>query len=108
MISVVILLPVILVALSRGGALVNLIELRLRWVPLVLAALALQLLIFTPFRLEPLISGWTTQLYLLSMGMLIVWVALNWRIPGMAIMALGLLSNFVAIAANGGYMPVAP
>jgi Family of unknown function (DUF5317) len=108
MISVVILLPVIAVALLRGGALVNLMELHLRWVPLVLAALAVQLLIFTPFRAAPLIPAWTIQLYLLSMAMLTLWVALNWRIPGMALMALGLLSNFVAIAANGGYMPVAP
>jgi hypothetical protein len=67
-----------------------------------------QLLIFTPFRAEPLIPAWTTQLYMLSMALLIVWVALNWRIPGMALMALGLLSNFAAIAANGGYMPVSP
>jgi hypothetical protein len=108
MISVAILLPVIAVALLRGGALVNLVELRLRWIPLVLAALAVQLLIFTPFRQEPLIPAWTTQLYMLSMAMLTVWVTLNWRIPGMALMALGLLSNFAAIAANDGYMPVAP
>ena len=108
MISVVILLPVIAVALLRGGALANLVELRLRWVPLVLAALAVQLLIFTPFRAEPLIRGWTTPLYMLSMALLTIWVALNWRIPGMALMALGLLSNFAAIAANGGYMPVSP
>jgi hypothetical protein len=108
MISVVILLPVIAVALLRGGSLVNLVELRLRWVPLVVAALAVQLLIFTPFRAEPLISAWTPQLYMLSMALLTAWIALNWRIPGMALMALGLLSNFAAIAANGGYMPVSP
>jgi hypothetical protein len=108
MISVVILLPVIAVAVLRGGSLVNLVELRLRWVPLVVVALAVQLLIFTPFRAEPLIPGWTTQLYMLSMALLTIWVALNWRVPGMVLMALGLLSNFVAIAANGGYMPVSP
>jgi uncharacterized protein DUF5317 len=108
MISVVILLPVIAVALLRGGSLVNMVELRLRWVPLVLAALAVQLLIFTPFRAEPLIPAWTIEFYMLSMALLTIWVALNWRIPGMALMALGLFSNFVAIAANGGYMPVSP
>src|SRR5262245_14727685 len=108
MISVVILLPVIAIALLRGGSLINLVELRLRWVPLVLAALAVQLLIFTPFRSQPLISAWTIQLYILSMALLTLWVALNWRIPGMVLMALGLLANFAAIAANGGYMPVSP
>jgi hypothetical protein len=74
----------------------------------VLAALAMQLLIFTPFLAKSLISMWTTQLYMFSMALLTIWVALNWRIPGMALMALGLLSNFVAIAVNGGYMPVSP
>jgi Family of unknown function (DUF5317) len=108
MVILVILLPVIAVALLRGGTLANLIELRLRWTPLVLVALAVQLLIFTPFRKQPLIPIWTPQLYMLSMALLTAWVALNWRIPGMALMALGLLSNFAAIAANGGYMPVAP
>jgi Family of unknown function (DUF5317) len=108
MISMVILLPAVAVALLRGGSLMNLVELRLRWVPLVLGALAVQLLIFTPFRATPLIPAWTTQLYMLSMALLTLWVALNWRIAGMALMALGLLANFAAIAANGGYMPVAP
>jgi hypothetical protein len=108
MISVVIVLPVIVVALLRGGSLINLVELRLRWIPLVLGALAVQLLIFTPFRAEPLLPAWTTQLYMLSMALLTLWVALNWRIPGMALMALGLLANFAAIVANGGYMPVSP
>jgi hypothetical protein len=108
MISVTILLPAIAIALLRGGSLINLIELRLRWVPLVLGALAVQLLIFTPFRATPLIPAWTAQLYMLSMALLTLWVALNWRIPGMALMALGLLANSAAIAANGGYMPVSP
>ena len=32
-------------------------------------------------------------------------VLLNWRIPGVLVVALGGLSNFVAITANGGVMP---
>src|SRR3712207_3333808 len=94
------------VALLRGGSLANFSRLELRWVGLVLAGLALQLLIFTPFRDAPLVTAMPTQLYLLSMPLLTVWVALNWRVPGMPLMALGLLMNFAAIAANGGYMPV--
>jgi hypothetical protein len=95
-------------ALARGGSLAHFASLPLRWVPLAFAALVVQLLIFTPFRAISLFPGATVPLYLLSMALLVVWVAANWRIPGMAIMALGLLLNFAAIVANGGHMPVAP
>jgi hypothetical protein len=95
------------VALLRGGSLSHFVDLPLRWVPLVVAALALQLLIFTPFLKVPIIPVLTAPLYVVSMILLIGWVAANWRIPGMAIMAVGLLLNVVAIVANGGHMPVA-
>ena len=95
-------------ALLRGGSLRNFANLPLRWIPLAIGSFVLQLMIFTPFRKTPLIAVATPQLYFLSMAMLTVWVALNWRIPGMALMAAGLLGNFAAIVANGGYMPVSP
>jgi hypothetical protein len=96
------------VALLRGGSLSNFVDLPLRWLPLVVAGFALQLLIFTPGLKTPLLPALTTPLYLLSMALLILWVAANWRTPGMAIMAAGLLLNFLAIVANGGHMPVSP
>ena len=99
---------VMIVALLRGGSLRNFSSLRLRWIPLAIGSFLLQLLIFTPFRETPLVTISTTQIYMLSMALLTLWVAANWRIPGMALMAAGLLANFVAIAANGGYMPVSP
>ena len=42
----------------------------------------------------------------LSMLVLAFWVALNWRIPGMLLIAAGLLMNFAAVTANDGKMPV--
>jgi hypothetical protein len=42
------------------------------------------------------------------MFLLVIWVAANWRIPGMALIALGLALNVIAISANAGHMPVAP
>jgi hypothetical protein len=98
----------IVVALLRGGSLQHFAALRVRWVPLVVAGFALQLLIFTPLRHVPLVSVATPELYVVSMLLLVVWVARNWRIPGMALMAAGLLLNTIAIIANGGYMPVSP
>ena len=97
---------VIVVALLRGGSLRNFGALRVRWLPLVFAALAVQLLIFTPFARVPPIAAAVVPLYLLSMALLTLWVAANWRIPGMALMAAGLLMNLAAIVANGGHMPV--
>jgi hypothetical protein len=64
------------------------------------------LLIFTPFRATSLISVATPWLYVLSMLLLAAWVAANRHIPGMLLMAVGLLLNLAAITANGGYMPV--
>jgi hypothetical protein len=95
-------------ALVRGGSLHNIASLQLRGIPLVIGGLILQLLIFTPFRMLPLLSIATPQLYVVSMALLVVWVALNWHIPGITLMGAGLLMNCAAIVANNGYMPVAP
>jgi len=40
------------------------------------------------------------------MLLLVIWVAANWRIPGMALIAIGLALNVIAITTNGGHMPV--
>lgn len=96
----------IVAALLRGGSLQNFGALRVRRVPLIVAAFGLQFLIFAPIA-APLIPPWAiTPLYILSMALLTLWAAINRRVPGMLIMAAGLLSNFAAITANGGYMPV--
>lgn len=96
----------IVVGVLRGGSLRHFADLPLRWIPLIVASFALQLLLFTPFRRQPLISVAVEPLYIVSMLMAIVWVARNWHIPGMPLIALGLLMNAVAIVANGGHMPV--
>ncbi len=98
----------IIVALLRGGALRNFGMLHLRWIPLVGASLALQLLLFTPFSKTSVVAFAVPELYVVSMLLLVAWVAVNWRVPGMALLATGLLFNTIAIAVNGGYMPVSP
>jgi hypothetical protein len=96
------------VGVLRGGSLRNFAGLDLRWIPLVVASFALQLLLFTPFLHRPLLAVAVEPLYVLSMLMVAAWVALNWRVPGMPLIAVGLLSNLVAIVANGGHMPISP
>jgi hypothetical protein len=68
----------------------------------------LHLLIFTPFGRSPLVAFATLPIYVLSLALLAIWVAANWRIPGMALIATGLALNVAVIAANGGHMPVLP
>lgn len=98
----------IIVALLRGGSLRHFGMLQLRWIPLVVASLVLQLLLFTPLSKALVIAFAIPELYVVSMLLLVAWVVLNWRIPGMALLATGLLFNTIAIAVNGGYMPVSP
>jgi Family of unknown function (DUF5317) len=108
MLRLAIIALVIIVALLRGGSLRNLAAVQLRWLPLVIMGFALQLLIFTPFARSPLVAFATLPIYVLSLALLAIWVAANWRIPGMALIAIGLALNIAVIAANGGHMPVLP
>ncbi|MBK9709839.1 MAG: DUF5317 domain-containing protein [Kouleothrix sp.] len=108
MLRVIIIVLVIAVALLRGGSLSSFAALPLRWPALAILGFALQLLIFTPFARAPLIAVATAPLYTLSLALVAVWVARNWRIPGMALIAVGLLLNVAAVAANGGHMPISP
>ena len=73
---------------------------------LAFVALALQLLVIhgplgsddTPRRVVLVVS------YLL----LLVFIAFNLRRPGLVILGVGVLLNFLAIASNGGLMPISP
>lgn len=92
------------IAVLRGGRLVNLgdIELRSWW----LLFLALGLQFGTRLLPDEAWSEWTgVAMVLLSYALLMVLVVLNRSASGMWIVGLGVLMNFVVIAANGG-MPV--
>lgn len=108
MLMLVIIAVALVAGLVRGGSLQGLAQIQLRWVPLVLLGLALQLLIFTPGREQGLITVFVPQIYVLSMAILTAWVLLHRDLPGVLIMSVGLLMNLAAIAANGGFMPVDP
>lgn len=86
-----------------GGQLRRLSELRFRAVPLVLAALLVQIVIISiiPGGNESVRQAAHVGSYLI----VFVFFALNRRVPGMWLIAVGALMNFVAITANGGVMP---
>jgi hypothetical protein len=86
-----------------GGSLRRLADLRLRWIPLAVAALAVQLFVVTiwPRMPHPLaIAG-----HLISYAMLgaVVWA--NRKLPGMLLIGIGAGLNFLAILINGGTLP---
>jgi hypothetical protein len=91
---------------GRPGRLAD-IQLRSSW--LFFTAIVLQLVAF-PSPIFPLQvpAGMATVLSVASYGCLVAVTAVNLRLPGMAIAGLGMVSNLVAIVANGGHMPALP
>lgn len=89
----------------RGGRLGHLAALKLHGLWLLLPPLALQLLIFPLGSHGPLIPWGTPYWHILSYLFLLAFVFWNRRYPAFWLMGLGLGLNFLAIAANGGYMP---
>jgi hypothetical protein len=96
------------VGLLRGGRLSLMAPLPLRWpaVP-VLAFGAQVVVIFFPESYRQGLSLHTGLLSLSYLALLLTaWV--NRRVPGMVLLALGLLLNVAVMSANGGYMPITP
>jgi Family of unknown function (DUF5317) len=99
---------VVLAALTvplAGGRLGALVELRLRRVWAIFAALALQV---AALDLPGLPEGARAVLVVASYPVGALFLAANWRVPGMGLVALGGALNLVAILANGGVMPASP
>ena len=99
----------LLVVPLLGGDLRRLVDLRLRGLPLLYLALALQLVAFPVHKLPVRVgdSG-AVALWLVSYGCLAVAAGLNLRRPGLPLVAAGMVANVAAIVANGGHMPVLP
>ncbi len=96
------------IALARGGNLFRLSALPLRWPLVPILAFAPQLIVvYMPESIARLASTHTAIL-ILSYLALVAFLCLNYRLPGMRWIALGLLLNLAAMVANGGYMPITP
>lgn len=94
----------LLAGYACGGRLGNLERLRLRAPWLVLLALVVQLVIFSPLG-APLSDTAVVTLHLASYALLLVFVAANLGNGGVVIAGAGIVLNTAVIAANGGYMP---
>lgn len=92
------------VGIARGGSFSNLGRTDLRGVPLVFGGVAFQVCSTIAERAGT--ASWLPLgLVLASFALTFGFAALNWRLPGVTLIALGALMNFVVISANGG-MPV--
>jgi hypothetical protein len=93
----------VVLGLLRGGRLHGLRTARLKAPPLLAAALVLQLLLGLPGH--PLPGGrWGIGAVLLIVSLLLLGVVVraNAQLPGMQLLALGLLANLVVVGLNGG------
>jgi hypothetical protein len=98
----VVALSLITVPLA-GGRLSKLSDLRLRWTPVILAALAIQVVIVS---VAPGGDHWLHRfLHLVSYGLAGAFLLVNRRQPGIRMVAVGAVLNAIAIVANNGVMP---
>jgi hypothetical protein len=95
----------LLLGVLTRGSLARLGELRLRWAPLIVLGMAVQLALFSS-PIGNTLGDTAPLVYVLSNVTVLVAVAANLAIPGLLVVLLGGASNLLAIAANGGYMPV--
>lgn len=94
----------LLVGIVLGGRLTGLVTLQLRWAPMIIAGLVVQVLLFSDPVAER-IGDLGPAIYVGSTLMVLAAVARNARIRGMPVVVAGAASNVAAIVANGGYMP---
>ena len=88
-----------------GGRLGALVEVRLRHGWAIFAALGLEIAALELPGLPDRLRG---ALLVLAYPVGAVFLAANWRLPGVPLITLGAAGNLVAIAANGGVMPASP
>ena len=89
-----------------GGHLGRLSDLRLRWVPLALIGLLIQLVLFSDVGTR--LGDAAPPIYVGSSLLVFIAVLRNVRVPGLVLVAIGAAANLAAIIANGGYMPADP
>jgi hypothetical protein len=90
-----------------GGRLERLGDLRFAWARVAILGLIVQVVLFSG-PVASVVGDAGPILYMASTAAVLVAVLRNWRIPGLAIVAIGAASNLLAVAANGGVMPAAP
>lgn len=91
-----------------GGRLERLSEITFQWAWLAVAGLAVQILLFSTPLAEAFAPRVGEAIYVASTGAVLIAVWRNLAVPGLALVAIGAISNLAAIVANGGVMPTTP
>ncbi len=101
-------IPIGIVAgLLAGGKLDRLAGLRLRWAPLVVLGLVVQVALFSG-PVGTALGDAAPAVYVASTAVVLIAILRDVAVPGIAVIAIGAASNLAAIVANGGYMPADP
>lgn len=109
MILLVAMMTTILIAMLRGGRLRDLDKLSIRWLWLPLLAFLVQAyMVFFPAERSEGLLTLRASVLAGSYLCLLVMAWANRHLPGIRLIALGVLMNFVVMVVNGGYMPVTP
>jgi DHA3 family macrolide efflux protein-like MFS transporter len=97
----------LLLGMLAGGSLSNLAAIRLRWLGLLLAAIALRFA--TDWLLNAgvdIVDALRLPLLATAFSMLLVGLWANRAYPGISLAFVGVLSNAAVIVINGGFMPI--
>lgn len=105
MLIVAIALGLILGLVARGD-LLNLARVRLRWAVVIFVALAVRFTTESLLGRVEFVQDLRLPLFVLAYGLLLAGLWQNRGRPGLSLAFVGVLANGVAIAANGGFMPV--
>jgi hypothetical protein len=97
----------LIIGVATGGSLARLGDLRFRWAPLIALGMLGQVLLFST-SLGGQLGDAAPAAYVASNAVVLIAVARNLAIPGLALVLIGGAANLITIVANGGYMPVSP
>ena len=89
-----------------GGGLPRLADLRLRWAWILGLALALRFGATLLHQAQPALDLPLGAVFITAYGLIFIWLWGNWRVPGLQIAAVGIALNTLALALNGGQMPI--
>src|SRR4051812_38765485 len=97
----------LILGLLGGGSLTNLASVRLRWVTILLFAVILRFATeFLLIRGNQAVETFRLPLFAIAFGLLLAALWVNRFHPGLRLAFVGVLSNTIAIVANGGHMPI--
>jgi hypothetical protein len=98
----------VMIGFLVGGRLERLSQIRFEWGWLAVAGLAVQIGLFSTPVGGSFAPGVGEAIYVASTGAVLIAVWRNLRLAGLALVALGAISNLAAIVANVGVMPTTP